>query len=32
MNHEEVRTKFNSNPKLKRMVDWLVMNQVETRP
>lgn len=32
MNHEEVRTKFNSNPKLKRMVDWLIMNQVETRP
>ena len=32
MNHEEVRTKFNSNPRLKRMVDWLIMNQVETRP
>ena len=32
MNHEEVRTKFKSNPKLKRMVDWLIMNQVETRP
>lgn len=32
MNHEEVRTKFKSNPRLKRMVDWLVMNQVETRP
>lgn len=32
MNHEEVRVKFKSNPRLKRMVDWLVMNQVETRP
>ena len=32
MNHEEVRAKFKSNPRLKKMVDWLVMNQVETRP
>ena len=32
MNHEKVRAKFKSNPRLKRMVDWLVMNQVETRP
>lgn len=32
MNHEEVRAKFQSNPRLKRMVDWLIMNQVETRP
>ena len=32
MNHEEVRAIFKSNPRLKRMVDWLVMNQVETRP
>ena len=32
MNHEEVRAKFKSNPRLKRLVDWLVMNQVETRP
>jgi acetyltransferase-like isoleucine patch superfamily enzyme len=32
MNHEEVRAKFKSNPRLKRMVDWLFMNQVETRP
>ena len=32
MNHEEVRVKFKSNPRLKRMVDWLIMNQVETRP
>ena len=32
MNNEEVRAKFKSNPSLKRMVDWLIMNQVETRP
>ena len=32
MNHEEVRAKFKSNPRLKKMVDWLIMNQVETRP
>ena len=32
MNHEEVRAKFKSNPRLKRMVNWLIMNQVETRP
>ena len=32
MNHEEVRAKFKSNPRLKRMMDWLIMNQVETRP
>jgi acetyltransferase-like isoleucine patch superfamily enzyme len=32
MNHEEVRAKFKSNPRLKRIVDWLIMNQVETRP
>ena len=32
MNHEEVRAKFKSNPRLKRMVDCLIMNQVETRP
>lgn len=32
MNHEEVRAIFKSNPRLKRMVDWLIMNQVETRP
>jgi len=32
MNQEEVRTKFKSNPKLKKLVDWLIMNQVETRP
>ena len=32
MNHEEVRAKFKSNPRLKRMEEWLIMNQVETRP
>ena len=32
MNHKEVRAKFKSNPRLKKMVDWLIMNQVETRP
>lgn len=32
MNNEDLRAKFKSNPSLKRMVDWLIMNQVETRP
>ena len=32
MNKESVRQKFKGNPKLKRFVDWLIMNQVETRP
>ena len=32
MNSEDIRDKFKSNPKLKRFVDWLIMNQVETRP
>ena len=32
MNNESVRQKFKDNPKLKRFVDWLIMNQVETRP
>ena len=32
MNSEQVREKFKGNPKLKRLVDWLIMNQVETRP
>lgn len=32
MNNEEIRSRFKGNPKLKRMVDWLIMNQVETRP
>jgi len=32
MNNEVVREKFKGNPKLKKLVDWLIMNQVETRP
>lgn len=32
MNSVDIRDKFKSNPKLKRFVDWLIMNQVETRP
>ena len=32
MDSEQVREKFKSNPKLKKLVDWLIMNQVETRP
>lgn len=32
MNNEDIRAKFKSTPRLKRMVDWLIMNQVETRP
>ena len=32
MDSEQVRDKFKSNPKLKKLVDWLIMNQVETRP
>lgn len=32
MNSEEIREKFKGNPRLKRWIDWLIMNQVETRP
>ena len=32
MNNEEIRTKFKDNPKMTKLVDWLIMNQVETRP
>ena len=32
MNNEEIRGKFKANPKLKKLVDWLIMNQVQTRP
>ncbi len=32
MNSEQVREKFKGSPKLKKLVDWLIMNQVETRP
>ena len=32
MNNEAIRGQFKSNPKLKKLVDWMIMNQVETRP
>ena len=32
MNNEAIRGKFKGNPKLKKLVDWLIMNQVQTRP
>jgi len=32
MNSESIRESFKSNPKLKRLVDGLIMNQVQTRP
>lgn len=32
MNSEEAREKFKGNPRLKKFADWLIMNQVETRP
>ena len=32
MNNEKVRAKFKDNPKLKKHLDWVIMNQVETRP
>ena len=32
MNSEEAREKFKGNPRLKKFVNWLIMNQVETRP
>ena len=32
MDNETVRQKFKGNPRLKRFIDWLIMNQVETRP
>jgi acetyltransferase-like isoleucine patch superfamily enzyme len=32
MNNEEIRGIFKENPRLKRLVDWLIMNQVQTRP
>lgn len=32
MNNEEVRERFKGNPRLKKFVDWLIMNQAETRP
>ena len=32
MNNEKVRAKFKDSPKLKKIIDWVIMNQVETRP
>ena len=32
MNNESVRQQSKGNPRLKRFVDWLIMNQVQTRP
>ena len=32
MNNERIRENFKNNPKLKRLVDWFIMNQVQTRP
>jgi acetyltransferase-like isoleucine patch superfamily enzyme len=32
MNNEAVREKFKDNPKLKKITDWVIMNQIETRP
>ena len=32
MNNEKVRAKFKDSPKLKKLIDWVIMNQVETRP
>lgn len=32
MNNDAIRDRFKSNPKLKKLLDWLIMNQVETRP
>lgn len=32
MNNDAIRGKFKGNPKLKKLVDWIIMNQVQTRP
>lgn len=32
MNNKAIRGQFKSNPKLKKFVDWMIMNQVQTRP
>ena len=32
MNSEQIREGLKNNPKLKRLIDWLIMNQVQTRP
>lgn len=32
MNNEAIRGQFKENPKLKKLVDWIIINQVQTRP
>ena len=32
MNQEGIRSKFKDNPKWKKFIDWVIMNQVQTRP
>jgi acetyltransferase-like isoleucine patch superfamily enzyme len=32
MNTDHIRQQFKDSPRLKRLVDWLIMNQAETRP
>ena len=32
MNNESIRGQFKGNPRLKKFVDWMIMNQVQTRP
>ena len=32
MDNERVRNKLKNNPKWKKFIDWVIMNQVETRP
>ncbi len=32
MDKEVVRDKFRNSPKLKKLIDWVIMNQVQTRP
>ena len=32
MNNDAIRDQFKGSPRLKKFVDWLIMNQVETRP
>ena len=32
MDNESVRAKLKNNPKLKNFIEWVIMNQVETRP
>ena len=32
MDKEHIREQFKNNPKLKKFIDWVIMNQVKTRP